>query len=194
MAEPDILKENRAKQEISTSRGGMKAALKKLHQVIKPEAVQMIPEIMARRHNAIPLYFSEDTLHVAMADTSDIFAIETFSALSRMRVIPVFAELQEIHDAIDFNYKAYGEIEKQISNINISEDTNNTKINVSTSSDTPLTQALSLIIDEAVKSRASDIHIEAEESRLKVRYRIDGILQDMMSLPLSIRKSLLSRI
>lgn len=174
--------------------GSIKAASKRLRQMIKPEAVQLIPELMARRHNAIPLYISGNTLHVAMADTSDIFAIEAFSALSRMRVYPTVAEAREIRDAIDFSYKAYGEIEKQISIINIPEDTNNEKTLASTGSDTPLTQALNLIIDEAVKSRASDIHIEPEESRLKVRFRIDGILQDMMSLPLSIRKSLISRI
>ncbi len=185
---------DRAEPDKTLSQDNIKTSPKNLRQMIKPEAVQLIPEIMARRHNAIPLFISGNTLHVAMADTSDIFAIEAFSALSRMRIMPLVADTRNIHDAIDFSYKAYGEIEKQISNINITEDTNSTRINVSTSSDTPLTQALSLIIDEAVKSRASDIHIEPEEGRLKVRFRIDGILQDMMSLPLSIRKPLISRI
>jgi general secretion pathway protein E len=60
--------------------------------------------------------------------------------------------------------------------------------------DAPLVQALKLIIDEAVKARASDIHIEPQEARLRVRYRIDGTLQDMMSLPLDIHSALISRV
>ena len=60
--------------------------------------------------------------------------------------------------------------------------------------DAPLAQALSLIIEEAVKTRASDIHLEPEENRLRVRYRIDGILHEMMSLPLTINRAIISRI
>ena len=60
--------------------------------------------------------------------------------------------------------------------------------------DAPLAQALTLIIEEAVKTRTSDIHLEPEENRLRVRYRIDGILHEMMSLPLSINRALISRI
>jgi len=55
--------------------------------------------------------------------------------------------------------------------------------------DAPLAQALTLIIEEAVKTRTSDIHLEPEENRLRVRYRIDGILHEMMSLPLSINRA-----
>jgi general secretion pathway protein E len=169
-------------------------APKILRQMLQPDVMQLIPEVMARRYNAIPLYIAENVLHVAMADTTDIFAIEAFSSQSHMRVYPVAADARDIREAIDFSYKAYGEIERQIARINIPEDTNDEKVTLRTSSDTPLTQAFSLIVDEAVKARASDIHIEPEEDRLRIRYRIDGILQDMMSLPLNIHRSLISRI
>lgn len=171
-----------------------KAQTKLLRQMPNPEALQLIPEVMARRYSAIPLSISGNTLQVAMVDPTDIFALEAFAAQSRMRIEPIGATAKEVREAIDFNYKAYGEIEKQISRINIPDEATDEGLAISASLDTPLTQALSLIVEEAVKARASDIHIEPEEDRLRIRYRIDGILQDMMSLPLNVRRSLISRI
>ncbi len=171
-----------------------KAQPKLLRQMPQPEALQLIPEVMARRYSAIPLSISGNTLQVAMVDPTDIFALEAFAAQSRMRIEPIAAGAKEIREAIDFNYKGYGEIEKQISRIDIPDEVTDEGLAISASTDTPLTQALSLIVEEAVKARASDIHIEPEDDRLRIRYRIDGILQDMMSLPLNVRRSLISRI
>jgi len=171
-----------------------KTQAKLLRQKPQSEAIQLIPEVMARRYNAIPLTISGRTLEVAMADATDIFALEAFSAHSRMRIKAITADAKEIRDAIDLNYKAYGEIEKQISRISIPVETSDEKLAVSAVTDTPLVQALNLMIEEAVKARASDIHIEPQEERVRVRYRIDGTLQDMMSIPLNAHRALISRI
>jgi general secretion pathway protein E len=165
-----------------------------LRKAAKPEAIQLIPEVLARRYNAVPLTISGKTLEVAMADPTDILALEAFAVQSRMRIKPIAGNVKEIRDAIDFNYKGYGEIEKQISHISISGDGADEMLALDAAIDAPLAQALNLIIDEAVKARASDIHIEPEESRLRVRYRIDGTLQDMMSLPMDIHAALISRV
>jgi len=167
---------------------------KPLKQAPQPEALQLIPEVMARRYNAIPLSISNKTLEVAMADPTDIFALDALTAQSRMRIRPVAATIQEVRDAIDFNYKAYSEIEEQISRVSVPDEVNDEKLALRAATDTPLVQALNLLIEEAVKSRASDIHIEPEEERLRVRYRIDGTLQDMMSLPINVHRALISRI
>jgi general secretion pathway protein E len=167
---------------------------KLLRQMPQPEALQLIPEVIARRYKAIPLTISGKTMEVAIADPTDIFALEALSAQSRMRIKPIAATVQEIRDAIDFNYKGYGEIEKQVSSISIPEEETDEKIAVTAATDTPLVQALNLLIDEAVKARASDIHIEPEADRVRVRYRIDGTLQDTMSLPQSVHRALISRI
>ncbi|MDH4366675.1 MAG: GspE/PulE family protein [Dehalococcoidia bacterium] len=171
-----------------------KTRAKLLRQAPQPEALQLIPEAMARRYNAIPLSISGKTLEVAMADPTDIFALEALSAQARMRIRPVLATAQEVRDAIDFNYKGFGEIEKQVSSIDIPVEETDEKLAIRVTTDTPLVQALNLLVDEAVKARASDIHIEPEEDRLRVRYRIDGTLQDTMSLPLSIHRAIISRI
>ena len=171
-----------------------KPQAKPLRHAPQPEALQLIPEVIARRYNAIPLGISGNTLQVVMADPTDIFALEAFSALSRMRIKPTAASAKEVREAIDFNYKGYGEIEKQLSRISIPSEAIEDRLAISTATDAPLAQVLALIIEEAIKARSSDIHIEPEEDRLRVRYRIDGTLQDMMSLPLNIHPALISRI
>ncbi|MFP3880304.1 MAG: GspE/PulE family protein [Dehalococcoidia bacterium] len=165
-----------------------------LRQQPQAEALNLIPEVMARRYNAIPLTISGNTLEVAMVDPTDIFALEAFAAQSRKRIKPLAATAKEVRDAIDFNYKGYSEIEKQVSRISIPAEENDEKLVLSAATDTPLVQALNLIIEEGVKSRSSDIHIEPQEDRLRVRYRIDGTLHDMMSLPVSVHRALISRI
>jgi general secretion pathway protein E len=171
-----------------------KVHAKLLRQMPQPEALQLVPEAMARKYNAIPLTLSGKTLEVAMADPTDIFALEALAAQTRLRIKPVAATVEEIRDALDFNYKAYSEIEKQVSSISILSEETDERLAISVTTDTPLVQALNLLIDEAVKARASDIHIEPEEDRLRIRYRIDGTLQDTMSLPSAIHRALISRI
>jgi len=171
-----------------------KSQAKPLRHAPQPEALQLIPEVIARRYNAVPLGISGNTLQVAMVDPTDVFALEAFSALSRMRIKPIASSIKEVREAIDFNYKGYGEIEKQLSRISLPSDAIGDRLVISAATDAPLAQVLNLIIEEAVKARSSDIHIEPEEDRLRVRYRIDGTLQDMMSLPLNIHLALISRI
>ena len=150
----------------------------------EPQALQLIPEVMARKYVAIPLSLDGKVLRVAMANPDDILAIEALASRSEVRIEPEAASAEEIFEAIDFNYKAYDEIEKQVSNISFS---NGIKLDrqmaVDSVADAPVAQALTLIIDEAVKARASDIHLQPGEDKIRVRYRIDGALQDMFSLP-----------
>ena len=175
---------------VKTDRGRSKL----LRQTPQPEALRLIPEVVARRYNAIPLTISGNTLEVAMVDPTDIFALEAFAAYSHMSIRPIAVNAREVRDAIDFNYKAYGEIEDQISRITIPVEGNDERLAMSALTDTPLVQALSLIIEEGVKARASDIHIEPQEDRVRIRYRIDGTLQDMMSVPVSTHRALISRV
>jgi len=167
---------------------------KLLRQQPQPEALKLIPEMVARRYNAIPVSISGRTLEVAMVDPTDIFALEALAAQSRMRIKPIAATAKEVRDAIDFNYKGFTEIEAQVSQISFPDEATDEKLAIKAATDTPLVQALNLIIDEAVKARASDVHIEPEGDRVRVRYRIDGTLQDTMSLPMNVHRALISRI
>ncbi|MFC1924960.1 GspE/PulE family protein, partial [Chloroflexota bacterium] len=95
---------------------------------------------------------------------------------------------------IDYSYKSFGDIEKQLSKAGAQTKADGKAAVVEDVSEAPIVRALDMIMNEAVKVRASDIHIEPQEDRLRVRYRIDGVLQDTMSLSLSAHAPLISRI
>jgi general secretion pathway protein E len=160
----------------------------------QPEAISLIPEDMARKYSAIPMAINGNTLTVAMLNPSDIFALEALATQSHLRIESRAAAAEEIQEAIDFNYKSYVELEKQVSHISLYDDSETDHIKLTTVTDAPVAQALILIIDEAVKARASDIHLQPQEDKLRVRYRIDGSLHDAISLPSATAVPLISRI
>jgi general secretion pathway protein E len=161
---------------------------------VRPEVLQLIPEAMARRFDAIPMAIIGSALRVAMANPADVFALQALAVQTGMRVDPVAASEREIREAIDFNYRGFTQIEEETSRIATSTEDMDVADLIAASSDTPVASALRLIIDEATKMRASDIHIEPEENKVRIRFRVDGILQDIMPLPLNIHEALTSRI
>ena len=161
-----------------------------------PKVVELIPESMARRFRCMPIAVTDNVLQVAMANPNDIFALEALAVQSRRRIEPIAANAREVQDAIDFNYRGgFGQIAEQISRMpGTSVDMDDEQALILAAEDTPVASALRLVIDEAAKARSSDVHIEPEEDKLRVRYRVDGVLQEVMSLPLKIHLPLTSRI
>ncbi len=164
---------------------------------VKPNAVALIPEPIARKYGIIPIDVTDGTVVVAMEDPRDIEAIEELAALTRKRIEPVLSTSQDIQEMIDINYRVGGEIEEQLSQIptryqkvRIAE----TRVSAEAIAQAPVVRAIDLLIKQAVRDRASDIHVEPQEDRLRIRYRIDGILHEIMSLPLSVHPPLLSRV
>ncbi|MBA7554493.1 hypothetical protein ES705_47114 [subsurface metagenome] len=164
---------------------------------VRPEAVALIPEVIARKYGVIPIDTLDGTLVVAMEDPRDIQAIEDLAALTRRRIEPVLSTSQDIQEMIDLNYRVGGEIEEQLSQIptryqrvRVAE----ARVSAEAIAQAPIVRAIDLLIKQAVRDRASDIHIEPQEDKLRVRYRIDGILHEIMSLPLSVHPPLLSRV
>jgi type II secretory ATPase GspE/PulE/Tfp pilus assembly ATPase PilB-like protein len=166
----------------------------KLRKAARPEALQLIPESTARRFTVLPIGVTDNVLEVAMVNAGDLTTIQILEHQSKMRIKAVAAEKKEILDAIDFNYKGFGQIAEQISHIETGADANAGADLVASTANAPVSAALNLIVEEAVKARASDIHIEPEEKRLRIRYRIDGVLHEVMSLPIKIHPPLTSRV
>jgi general secretion pathway protein E len=159
-----------------------------------PEALSIIPEAMCRKYSAIPVVRNGNILHVAMANPSDILALEALASVSQMRIQPEPATAAEVMEAIDFNYKDYEGIEKQLSSISVADNKDTRQLVIDTQTEAPVAQALTLIVDEAVKARASDIHLHPGEDKVRVRYRIDGTLHEMFCLPLTTHTQIISRI
>lgn len=164
---------------------------------IQRDALKYIPEQMARRFNVVPLAFIGDALIVVMENPGDIQVINDLVAQSGTKVQPAIGVSYEIRQAIDQNYKTDSEIEKEINRFHpkVAKQTEaESQISARPVEETPAMRTADLIIDQAIKDRASDIHFEPQHDRLRVRYRIDGVLNDVMSLPLSIHPALISRV
>jgi len=164
----------------------------KRHQV-QPEALALIPEEMARKHTMIPLDIINDSLMVVMADPEDIRTLEDIKAQVKMRVEAALGVRPDIERAINLNYRSADAIEKQVSQFAIEPEAK-MSIAAEITATTPVAETLDLLLTQAVKDRASDVHIEPQEARLRIRYRIDGILHDAFSFPLSIHQALVSRV
>jgi general secretion pathway protein E len=159
---------------------------------IQAETLHLIPEEMARKYTLIPMDIINDALMVVMADPEDIRAIEDVKAQAKMKIEVVLGIPADIERAIDLNYRSTSEIEKQMGQLApIVKDIENIPV---LTARTPIAETLDLIIAQAVKNRASDIHIEPQENRLRIRYRIDSILHDMFSFPLTTHAQLVSRV
>ena len=163
---------------------------------VQPDAVKIIPESTARRYNVMPLTLNNKVLRVAMSEPDNVLALQSLAAQARVRIEPLLARADEIREAIDRTYKTYTEIGKQLSRVQPSSPRTEIERGVSfdSVSEAPAARTLDLIIKEAVKNRASDIHMEPQKDRVRLRYRIDGVLQDTMSLPLSAHTTLVSRL
>jgi general secretion pathway protein E len=160
---------------------------------VQPRALRLIPEEMARKHTIIPLDIVNDSLMVVMADPEDVRTIEDIRAQSRMRVEVALGVRSDIERAINLNYRSSSAIQKQVSRVVPSADKSGEMSRLAAAS-TPVAETLDLLISQAVKDRASDVHIEPQEERLRIRFRIDGILHDMFSFPLNIHSQLVSRV
>jgi type II secretory ATPase GspE/PulE/Tfp pilus assembly ATPase PilB-like protein len=161
--------------------------------VVQPEALQLVPERMARQHTLIPLNIMGESLVVVMADPDDYNAIGDVFTQTSMKIEVAFANAVDIRRAIDIYYRANEEIQERVTKyapagLTGAEEYPDFAV------DTPITKSLDLIIEQAARDRASDIHLEPQDDRLRVRYRIDGVLHDVNYLPLSAHAELASRI
>ncbi|MCH9039549.1 MAG: Flp pilus assembly complex ATPase component TadA [Chloroflexi bacterium] len=169
--------------------------LKRHH--VNPEALKLIPEPTAKKYNLIPIDIVANSLLVVMEDPGNILAIEDLGVQSNKGIQPAAGIPSEIADAIDLNYKASAEIEAHIHEFSPSSEgsADITDFDASEAvAQAAIVRALDLIITQAVRDRASDIHVEPQAAGVRIRYRIDGILHDIMNLPSSAINPLISRI
>ncbi|MCD6519128.1 MAG: Flp pilus assembly complex ATPase component TadA [Anaerolineae bacterium] len=165
---------------------------------VDPEALRLVPEEMARKYSLLPLRVENGYLIVAMADPTNIYAIEDLRARTSLEIKPLKASRADIEAALSVHYQNTIEIERQIERISPvakeREGEVSRRLTAEIVAQTPIARAVELMIRQAVMDRASDIHLEPQETHLRVRYRIDGVLHDAMTLPLRVHASLLSRI
>ncbi|WZL75033.1 type II secretion system ATPase GspE [Clostridiaceae bacterium 35-E11] len=164
---------------------------------IDPEIPRLISENLARRNMLIPVKKERDRLVVAMVDPLNIFAIDDVKIATGLEVEPAIATKQDIFYAIDQYYhkqsaeKAIEDFKKQY-NVEDMEALNEEVLN--DINNAPVVRLVNSIIKQAVKSKASDIHIEPLENSLRVRFRIDGELQEIMTPSKTTHSAIITRI
>ncbi len=160
-------------------------------------AVALLDEKIASRHLAIPLSIDEDTLVVAMADPTNIFALDDVKMYTGYQVRPVVATKDDIEDAIRTYYRdteeAGLEVIEGIDSVGMEDDELAEAIGVAVD-DAPMVKYVNFIIAEAVTGAASDIHFDPQEKEIIIRYRVDGVLHDVKSLPIKALGALTSRV
>src|SRR5215217_6944752 len=150
---------------------------------------------VARRHTALPIGYSADgKLLVAMADPGNVFALDDFRSMTGMDVRPVVATRADVLAAIDRYYRADADLDDLTSALDVraeAEDLSKVKEIVE---DAPIVKFVNLLITQAIQDRASDIHLEPTDSDLRVRFRIDGVLHEVMRSPRAIQSGVISRL
>jgi len=157
---------------------------------------EALPEKLARRFKVVPVDFNDGEITIATNDPTDIFALDEISRITHKEVIPtimskeeLFSALEKIYGTEDRLYKIVDDVEKKILTTGSDED-----ILRSLAEDASVVNLVDGIIAKALAEKASDIHIEPDEDILRVRYRIDGILHEVLSLSKVLHPAVISRV
>ena len=166
--------------------------------VVTDEAIAKLPAEIARKTHALPLYILGEGLTVAIATPDDADVIKRLSQITQMIVSPVFAMQREIDDSIAIYYSTEEKLAENLSALehsNIFDDPNLVGERLTQiAEDESVIKLLDGIIYFAIRERATDIHIEAQETISRIRFRVDGMLREMLTYSRKIHRSIVCRL
>ena len=160
------------------------------------DATTLLPETIARAHNAVPISVDDSGVLIAVSDPTPELAQTLANACGRLVHLAI-APRSDVERAVNTAYRAVFQIQKQVEAFQATEQPRQVveTVREGVADDAPVVQVVNLILTQALRDRASDIHIEPQGEHLRVRYRIDGALHDTMDpLPASMAAALTSRI
>src|SRR6201981_1002512 len=173
---------------------------------VAPSVIKLVPQETAIRYQIVPLSRVGSTLTIAMTDPTNVFAMDDIKFMTGFNVEPVVASERAISEAI---HKFYGAVESVEELDKVMKDLAGEEAALELASDeaemdlatlekaaeeAPIIKLVNLILTDAVKRGASDIHVEPYEKEYRVRFRIDGILQNVMAPPMKLKDAITSRI
>ncbi|MEC8380169.1 MAG: type IV-A pilus assembly ATPase PilB [Myxococcota bacterium] len=172
---------------------------------VEADILKLIPKDVVIRHQVIPINKSENMLMVAMADPSNMFAIDDLKFITKFNIEVVVASEQAIAEAIEKYYTSevsFDEVMMDFVDVededfeygdDVEEDINILDLEKS-AGEAPVVKLVNLILIDAIRKNASDIHIEPYEKQLRIRYRIDGVLYEVMKPPVKLKSAIISRL
>ena len=159
---------------------------------IDPASVAQIPEDVARRYLVLPISRTGDRLTVAMTDPTDLQVLQDLASRTGYAIDPVITTEEDLQEHVD---RAYRITAQPLSGVQASDmDLSEARLTAQTLRESGPSQVINLLLQQALQDRASDIHIEPSGSRLRIRFRIDGILHEVMNLPLDMHPTIISRL
>ncbi|GIX44337.1 MAG: type IV-A pilus assembly ATPase PilB [Candidatus Sumerlaea sp.] len=179
------------------------------HYEIDPSILKSIPEDLVRKYQIVPIDKTGDTLTVALSDPSNIYLLDELRLLTNCKIVPVISFESDIKEAIERYYpKSESALDEMLKEISDEETavlealesgmTEPAEAELDEgeveATDAPVIQLVNLIVHDAIRMRASDIHIEPYEKELRLRYRIDGVLHEMKAPPKKFQNAIVSRI
>lgn len=172
-----------------------------LSEITVPEEIaQLIPADVATRFQVVPIARQGRVLRVAMANPSNIFAIDDINFITGLEVQPVVATEGDVKAAIDKYYDSADSLkevleglEEDVELVESQEEDADENTLSAESQNAPVVKLVNSIMVDAVKRGASDIHVECYEKHMRVRYRVDGVLQEVMQPPVKMKSAIISR-
>ena len=161
---------------------------------INSHAASLVTEKIARRHMALPIGYEEGKLVLAMANPLDIHAIDDLRVMAGYEIKPVVCTRSEINEAINKFLARSSSVEDAVEAVIEIKETAREKEPEAAVPDAPVVKLANQIIADAVSQGASDIHIEPQEKNFQVRFRVDGVLHDIMTVPKKVQAGLVSRL
>jgi len=174
---------------------------------IDPQVIRTVPESLARTYRLVPISKSRERLAVAMADPLDVEAIDATGRASRCRIEPLLASESRIMATLDHVYGSIGgadineSIEAAVSDTELVQPREDVELEDGDlsevrrqSTQAPVVRTVNLMIEEAIKRRASDVHLEPRQNAMEVRYRIDGTLRHIRDIPKPLQLAVASRV
>jgi type IV pilus assembly protein PilB len=168
--------------------------------MVEPMVAHLVPYEVASRHNVIPIKREGDHLRVAMSSPLNLSVRDQIEMKTGYKIIPVAATPSAIQRAIHFHFDVTNVTKQAIVSMRMEEEpaksTQNEEVERESgkADSSPIAKLVSSIVDGAIDASASDIHIEPQDSEVRVRYRIDGILRPTVNMPLSVQQELISHI
>ncbi len=174
---------------------------------VDTEVLKLVPPAIAKKYEVLPVRRMGNSLALAMADPTNVFALDDISFMTNLQVLPLVASQSAIKKAIDRHYESKTEaiasvmqdMSTDLSNVEVVDgDEEGAKVDVfelkESADEAPVVKLVNMVLVDAIQKGASDIHFESYEKVFRIRFRIDGVLHEMLAPPKRLEAAILSRI
>jgi type IV pilus assembly protein PilB len=174
---------------------------------VDTETLRLVPAAIARKYEVLPVKRIGSTLTLAMADPTNIFALDDVAFMTNLQILPVVAPQAAIRKAIEHHYDAQPassmsdmltEITTETASVEVVDDEKTSTVDVfelkESADEAPVVKLVNMVLVDAIRKGASDLHWEPYEKVFRIRFRIDGVLHEMLAPPKRLEPAIISRI